>query len=372
MATSPPASTNKALTVLVAIIATLLLGWLLVVAGAILQPLVIAVLLSNILQPVVRAMALVRIPAWFTVVGLILLLIWALTEGGALFYREVSAFLAAGGPEAIKAQLTEAIKIQDPPGRETLLRMIEDLGKGQQTPFGEMLGTATGFARGSFLVLLYMLFIFAEQAIFREKVISVSQRPERAEAILDTIGYGIQRYLGVKTVTSLATGVLCFTVLQFMQLPYAPLWGFLTFLLNYIPTFGSITAALPPLAVSIAQGEGFTNPLIIAATYLTVNIVLGSILEPRMLGRELNLSPLVILISVVVWAGLWGVPGMFLAVPLTATAQIIMANIESTRPIAVLLGNGPPRRRPLGRRGRRRTDAPLADDDESLMQAPRD
>lgn len=368
MATSPPASTNQALTVLVAIIATLLLGWLLVVAGAILQPLVIAVLLSNILQPVVRAMALVRIPAGFTVVGLVLLLIWALTEGGALFYREVSAFLATGGIENIKAQFTEAIMEHDPPGRETLLRMIKDLGTGpaNQTPMGEMFGTLTGFARGSFLVLLYMLFIFAEQAIFREKVISVSKRPERAEAILDTIGYGIQRYLGVKTVTSLATGVLCFTVLQFMQLPYAPLWGFLTFLLNYIPTFGSITAAIPPLTMSLMQGDGFTNPIIIAATYLTVNVVLGSFLEPRMLGRELNLSPLVILISVVVWAGLWGVPGMFLAVPLTATAQIIMANIESTRPIAVLLGNGPPRRRPLGRRARRRTDMPLADDDESL------
>ena len=355
--TSPPPATNKALTVLVAIVATILLGWLLVVAGAILQPLVIAVLLSNILQPVVRSLSLVKIPAWFTMLGLLILLVWALTAGSALFYREVSAFAAADGIQGLETKLIEAIKDFGPPGETTLVNTISDLRRGQQSTMPELVGTAADFVRGSFLVLLYMMFIFAEQSIFREKVISVSKRPERAEAILDTIGYGIQRYLGVKTVTSLATGVLVFTVLQFLQLPYAPLWGFLTFLLNFIPTFGSIAAAIPPLIVSIDQGEGFTNPVIIVVTYLTVNIVLGSVLEPRMLGRELNLSPLVILISVVVWAGLWGVPGMFLAVPLTATLQIIMANIESTRPIAVLLGNGPPRRRPLSAlRGRRRTD----------------
>jgi predicted PurR-regulated permease PerM len=195
-----------------------------------------------------------------------------------------------------------------------------------------------------FLVVLYMIFIFAEQAVFRRKILAVaSARADDAEQVLDSISLGIQRYLGVKTITSLATAVLCYSVLLTLDLPYALLFGFLTFLLNYIPTFGSFAAAILPISTAIADRVGLTEPLIVAGTYLTVNVLLGSFLEPRLLGRELNLSPLVILVSVVVWAALWGVPGAFLAVPLTATAQIVLSNFESTRNIAVLLSNGPPR-----------------------------
>jgi len=214
-----------------------------------------------------------------------------------------------------------------------------------------LLGSGFGFLKSLLLVLIYMLFIFAEQAVFRRKILSIAgDRSKEARRILDTIGRGIQRYLGVKTIVSFATGALCYAALVYLRIPYAPLFGFLTFLLNYIPTFGSIIAGSLPTAVAFAAEPTPTKAIIIAAIYLSVNLSLGSFIEPKILGRELNLSPLVVIISVVVWAGLWGVVGTFLAVPITAAVQIVLASNEFTRPIAVVLSSGPPREdRALGR-----------------------
>ena len=207
-----------------------------------------------------------------------------------------------------------------------------------------IVGNTLGFFTGLLLVVIYMLFIFAEQAIFRRKILSVAgDRSKDAADALETISRGVQRYLSVKTVISLATGILCYSVLEGLKVPYAHFFGFMTFLLNYIPTFGSLAAGGLATITTFASKGSWESALIVAVTYLGVNLTLGSYIEPRILGRELNLSPLVIVISVVVWAGLWGIAGTFLAVPLMATIQIILANNETTRPIAILLSSGPPR-----------------------------
>ena len=117
----------------------------------------------------------------------------------------------------------------------------------------------------------------------------------------------------------------------------------LTFLLNYIPTFGSIIAAIFPTLTALGTGAPFSTVVIIMGAYLIINLTLGSYIEPRILGRELNLSPLVVVVSVVVWAGLWGVVGAFLAVPLTSVVQLMLLSSERTRPLAILLSIGPGR-----------------------------
>lgn len=219
-----------------------------------------------------------------------------------------------------------------------------------------MLGGGLAFTRVLLLVVIYMLFIFAEQAVFRRKILAVAggQREEAAR-VLDTIGRGIQQFLGIKTLISLATAALCYTVLVVLNIPYALLFGFVTFGLNFIPYFGSLMAGFLPTVTALAIEPTLEKAIIVAATYLMVNVFLGSFVEPKILGRELDLSPLVIIISVVIWGSLWGVVGAFLAVPLTATLQIVMASSETTRPIAILLSSGPPRE---SRRRMRRHAAP--------------
>ncbi len=219
----------------------------------------------------------------------------------------------------------------------------------------QFLGGGLSIFRMLILVLVYMLFIFAEQAVFRRKILAVAgDRREEAANILDTIGRGIQQFLGIKTLISLATAALCYSVLVSLRIPYALLFAILTFFLNFIPYFGSLIAGLLPAIVAVAIEPSIDKAVIIGITYITVNVVLGSFVEPKIMGRELDLSPLVIIVSVVVWGSLWGVVGAFLAVPLMATAQIVLASSEPTRPIAVMLSSGPPRE---PRRGFRRATA---------------
>jgi predicted PurR-regulated permease PerM len=206
-----------------------------------------------------------------------------------------------------------------------------------------LIGGGINFTRSLVVILIYMAFIFAEQNIFRRKMLAVAgSRKEEAARAIDTISKGIQRYLSIKTLVSILTGTVCYFLLVICEIPYAEVFGIITVLLNYIPTFGSIVAGLPPTITALAVHESWVPAVAIAVGYATVNLVLGTILEPRVLGRELNISPLIIIISVVVWGGIWGIVGAFLAVPLTATIQIILASSEKGRPIAILLSGHPP------------------------------
>lgn len=335
------------LTAFVGVIATILVGWVLTQAASILQPLVIAILMCTVLQPLVRLLERVRVPAWATVIAVTAAFLVGVWQGGLLLYSEARAFSdAQGGLSAMQEQLI--VRARDAQVPERIIDAVKSLDLKAQALVA--LGTVRDFGRGLLLVVIYMLFIFAEQQIFRSKILAMAEeRSDDARHVLESIGQGIQRYLSVKTVTSLATGVLCYTALLAFEIPYALLFAFVTFLLNYIPTFGSIAASVLPVLSALAT-FGLGTATAVAVVYLAVNITLGSILEPRLLGRELNLSPLVILVSVVVWAGLWGVSGTFLAVPLTASAQIILANFESTRPLALMLSAGTGRVRP-GRDG---------------------
>ncbi len=364
---------NRTQTLLLGLIATILVGWVLSTGAGIIQPIVIALLLAIMLQPVVVTLARFGIPAAATVVVITGGLFMGLVQLGLLLQSNVTRFIRSaptpgqenvGGLQSIEVKLTEILakwELPDPV-REYLIKALTEM---DMVGFGEgLLVSSVGFLRGLVLVLIYMVFIFAEQAIFRRKILSIAgERREEAAEMLSTMGRGIQRYLGVKTVVSFLTGTLCYAVLQSLEIPYALLFGLLTFLLNYIPTFGSIIAGIFPTLTALTMDDGPTKALIVMATYLAVNLTLGSFIEPKILGRELNLSPLVVVISVVVWAGLWGIVGGFLAVPLTAALQITLASSDATRPIAVMLGSGP--RRDRGKLQRLKNALEKAEEPES-------
>ena len=381
-------SESPASTVFLGILATILLGWVLWVGAGILQPLVIALLLAIMLQPIVRGLARVGIPPVLTGLSLVALLFFGAIQLGGYVQSSLEAFLSEdprvdmlgdpladehleilgdppelsdeqpdlsdeqqnaeekpGGWQRLRRRLNERMAQSSLPPQVTMY-VEEQLSEFDVAGLTRLIGGGVGFGKNLMLVLIYMLFIFAEQAIFRRKILSIAgDRQEDAEQVLDTIGQGIQRYLGVKTLISVVTGALCYAGLVALEVPYALLFGVLTFLLNYIPTFGSIIAAFFPLVTVLAFGGTIGTMIAVGVLYLSVNLTLGSYVEPKILGRELDLSPLVIVLSVVVWGTLWGVVGAFLAVPITSAIQIVLASQENTRPLAVLLSSGPPRER---------------------------
>jgi len=142
----------------------------------------------------------------------------------------------------------------------------------------------------------------------------------------------------IKTLISLATGILIAFWLFILGVDYPILWGFLAFLLNYIPNIGSIVAAIPAVVLAIIQ-LGFGSAVLVAAGYIVVNFVIGNVIEPRLMGRKLRLSTLVVFLSLIFWGGLLGLVGAILSVPLTMALKFAFESSESTRWIAVLLGS---------------------------------
>lgn len=202
----------------------------------------------------------------------------------------------------------------------------------------------TGIMGVTLLVLLYLVFMLAESVALPGKLRrAFGDQVERSERLRDVV-HDVQRYLALKTLISLATGTLVGLGAAALGVDFALFWGFLAFALNYIPSIGSFLAAIPAVLVAMLQ-LGLGPALTLALIYGIVNLLLGSILDPILVGRHLRLSTLAVLVALIFWGWAWGPIGMFLAVPLTAAAKIVMENSPALRPIAVLLGPVKERRR---------------------------
>jgi len=204
-----------------------------------------------------------------------------------------------------------------------------------------MLNSLGGLFANAFLIIFTVLFILLEASSFPVKLRAVSGQGGVNLDYVDHFLASVQHYVGLKTITSLATGVLVAILLSMLGVDFPLLWGLIAFLLNYIPTIGSIIAAVPAVLLALIQ-FGVSAALGTALGYLVINIVIGSIVEPRVMGRGMGLSTLVVFLSLIFWGWVFGPMGMILSVPLTMLAKLALENSERTHWIAVLLGTGEP------------------------------
>ncbi len=203
--------------------------------------------------------------------------------------------------------------------------------------------TAVSVASQAFLVFLIMFFMLAEATVFPVKFRAVLGKEMGHSSRLNKIVREVQEYLGIKTVISLATGILLGVWAWFMGLDFPVLLGLVAFVLNYIPTIGSLLAAIPALLLALIQ-FGVGPALLVSIGYIVVNTVFGNIIEPNLLGRRLGLSTLVVILSLVFWGWLWGPVGALLAMPLTMVAKIMLENTPDLRWVAIMLDKAPPER----------------------------
>jgi AI-2 transport protein TqsA len=201
-----------------------------------------------------------------------------------------------------------------------------------------IVGGFGGVMANLFLILLTVIFMMAEADSLPKKLHVALDDPDMRMAQIDRFLSSVNQYLAIKTMVSVATGIIIGVVLWGIDLDYWVLWGVLAFLLNYIPNIGSIIAALPAVLLALVQlGVGWAGGVI--ALYLVVNIVMGNAVEPRFLGKGLGLSTLVIFLSLIFWGWLLGTVGMLLSVPLTMILKIGFESNNSTRWLALLLGS---------------------------------
>jgi predicted PurR-regulated permease PerM len=192
------------------------------------------------------------------------------------------------------------------------------------------------------LILIYVFFLLIEQETFDTKLKALIKKEERREAVrqtLATVQKRVRTYLWVKTLMSLFTGGASYAVMEYVGLDYAGFWAFIIFLLNYIPTIGSLLGIIFPSAMTLLQFDGYTEFAIVAGTITFFQVTIGNVLEPRMMGTQLNMSPLVVILSLALWGSVWGVTGLFLGVPIMAILIIFASQFEATRGIAIVLSS---------------------------------
>ena len=190
------------------------------------------------------------------------------------------------------------------------------------------------------IVLIYAGFLFVEQVRFRRKLaimLGSGMQQERVQAVLDRIDRDIRIYIRIKTTLAVATAAFAYIVMASVGVDFAAFWAVMVFFFYYIPTVGSILAIAAPAILTLVQFDNLTPFLVVLFVFGTIQIVTANVVEPTIMGRSLNLSPLVVIVSLVVWGTIWGVVGMFLCVPIMVVALIVLAQFETTRPLAVLL-----------------------------------
>ncbi len=209
-----------------------------------------------------------------------------------------------------------------------------------QLLLGSVVASVSSIAVSLVVVLLYAVFLLVEQHSFAAKLANISDDPRsvaRIGSIIGDINRRIGSYLALKTFISILLGAISWLVMVAFGLEFAAFWAVLITLLNFVPYVGSVLGVLFPAIMAIVQ---FNDPAVLLSLLLALaaaQFLIGNFLDPYVMGNSLNLSPFAILVSLAIWSELWGVPGAFLAVPITAILVIVLSEFPGSRPIAVLL-----------------------------------
>ncbi len=329
--------------VLLIVLASLALLW---IARDLLIPLVLAIMLWSVVNALAdrfqrpKPGGATLLPRWLALLLAVLFLGSLLVLTYQIMASQSTALVEAA--PVYQARLTTL-------AGDLMTRFgIEELPTAEKL-FGSLnLGSVLGYLGGSvgavvsafILVLIYTGFLFAEQRVMDEKLDALHDEREgsgRSRRVLERIAEQVQFYIWMKTLISLLTGGLSYVVLVMVGVDFAAVWALLIFLLNFIPTVGSIVGVLLPSLLSLVQFDTLTPFLVTAGGLSVVQFVVGNLVEPAVMGRTLNLSPLMILLSLTFWGMLWGIPGMFLSVPMMVILAIVCSQVDGLRWVAVVL-----------------------------------
>ena len=332
------------------ILVLIALGLVFYYLSSILKPFFVAVFLSILLDPLVEILRKIKIPKGIAVVIVLLLTFAFLFLLGLVVYASFTSF----ADELPKYEAKFSVMFQN------ILQWfnipLQDLNSylhnfdwrraitGLSLPsyVSSGVGSFFQFLLNVFLVLLFMIYILLGRDSFYDRVrrAFASSGTDRVMVTVKNINDQIQEYLIVKTIISVITGVLATIVLLAFGVDFAVVWGMLTFLLNFIPNIGSTIATIPPILLALLQFDSLMRPLWITISLLVIQMTMGNFVEPKFLGKRLDLSPLVVILFLIFWGYLWGIVGMILAVPIAATIKIVTENIKSLRPISVFMSGG--------------------------------
>jgi Predicted permease len=326
----------------------IMLGMLVVIltgirfAADIIVPFILALFIAVVLNPVIRGLERLRVPRVLAITLLIAFIILVAVLLLASLGTSLNE-LARTLPQ-YRSSLVVPLQNIEPYLQKLGLKIsVDELVKyidpnAAMTFVTRLLTQLTNAMSSIFLLLLTVVFMLFEVPQLPAKLQQMMVRPTEGMAAIQKAIDSVTHYLVLKTAISLVTGLIAWGMLAALDVRFAFIWGMLAFALNYIPNIGSVLAAIPPILQVLVFG-GVYDALLVLAGYLTINMVFGNILEPRIMGRGLGLSTLVVFLSLIFWGWLLGPVGMLLSVPLTIIVKIGLEHTEGGKSIAVLLSD---------------------------------
>ncbi|TKV16082.1 AI-2E family transporter [Citrobacter sp. wls615] len=312
------------------------------VAADIIVPFILALFIAVVLNPVVQRMVKLRIPRVFAVSLLIVIIVMLMVL--LLAYLGTSLNELARTLPQYRSSLVIPLKNLEPwLQRAGIGVSVDELVKyidpnAAMTLVTNLLAQLSNAMSSIFLLLLTVVFMLLEVPQLPNKLKQMMSRPIEGMAAIQRAIDSVSHYLVLKTAISIVTGLVAWGMLAALDVRFAFVWGLLAFALNYIPNIGSVLAAIPPIA-QVLVFNGLYDALVVLAGYLIINLVFGNILEPRIMGRGLGLSTLVVFLSLIFWGWLLGPVGMLLSVPLTIIVKIALEQTNGGQSIAVLLSD---------------------------------
>lgn len=313
-------------------------------AEPILVPFLLAVMLAVICATPLGWMQRKGLPTWLSVLLIVLVLLGIGTMAGTLIATSLIDFTRSlpGYQIRLEREVSKLVAWLSGHGFEVSGQLLADsFDPGEILRVVGRIFTGVGDVLGKIaLILIITVFILLEISGFSTKVRAAFPSADRHLLPVTEINDNVRRYLALKTLLSLATGVLVAVWLRIIGVDYALLWGLLAFLLNYIPSIGSLIAAIPAVMLAFLQlGPG--DGILTALGYLVINTIIGNLVEPKVMGEGMGLSTLVVFLSLIFWGWVLGPVGMLLSVPLTMIMKIVLQASDETRWVAVLLGSRP-------------------------------
>ena len=321
--------------------------YLLVAGRGLLLPFVLGIVLWYMIDALADAfehprIGRLRLPRPFALLMAVCIMGGLLWVVGRTIGRNVSAVIAAAPNYERRLQIVinEAARLVGMEQAPTISELFDRISLADT--LSSIATAAASVVSVAGIVVIYAGFLFVEQVRFRRKLVIVlgsGGNHERVEAVLDQIDRDIRVYIRIKTTLAAITSALAYSVMASVGVDFAAFWAVMVFFFYYIPTVGSILAIVAPAVLTLVQFDNLTPFLIVLLVFGTIQVVTANVVEPAIMGSSLNLSPLVVIVSLMVWGTMWGVVGMFLCVPITVVSLIVLAQFETTRPIAVLLSS---------------------------------
>lgn len=340
---------TKLMVIFLGLLVFFAVGFVLHILQPVLLPFVVAVFLSRVFAPLNAALRRRRVPGALSILLVLILVSIGIVIFAWAVYSSAQAFTAAMPRYQTRSKdlvtgLTGWLAASFPKLQAQLqqLNWQEAVGISSMTGFAaSLLGSFLLLFNDGFLVLLFLVFLLAGSEAFPQKLRRAlpAEEAERLGAMMHNIESGVRRYLLTKTLFNLLIGAMVTVLLAMFGVDFPLLWGLVTFLAHYIPSVGAvISVGLPTIFLFLQFSPG--TALLIAILNAVLQFIMGNAVEPRIMGSSLDLSPLLVLLSLIFWGWLWGPWGMVLSVPITSTIKIICENVEPLHPLAVLMSGG--------------------------------